>query len=128
MADYDVVVIGAGLGGLTAGTLLAREGRRTLVLEQGGSLGGRCSTYEREGFRGGQAHDWPGAQLHLRARGFSIRRRGHHPGDPGPPRSGFPEAGAEFREEVSLEPCDPVYGVIFPDGSPPHLPRFRGGE
>jgi len=30
MARYDVVVIGAGLGGLTAGAILARAGRKCL--------------------------------------------------------------------------------------------------
>ena len=32
MPDYDVIVIGAGLGGLSAGALLAKQGRRVLVL------------------------------------------------------------------------------------------------
>ena len=31
---YDVVVIGSGLGGLTAANILAREGRSVLLLEQ----------------------------------------------------------------------------------------------
>ena len=33
MADYDVVIIGSGLGGLTAGLFAARYGLSTLVLE-----------------------------------------------------------------------------------------------
>ena len=31
MACYDVVIVGAGLGGLTAGAILARAGRKVLV-------------------------------------------------------------------------------------------------
>ncbi len=31
---YDVIVIGAGLGGLTAAALIARSGRKTLVVER----------------------------------------------------------------------------------------------
>ena len=46
MARYDVVVIGAGLGGLTAGAILAREGRKVLVIERGNSVGGAASSYK----------------------------------------------------------------------------------
>jgi phytoene dehydrogenase-like protein len=43
---YDAIVIGAGLGGLTAAALLARAGRRTLVIERNASVGGAASTYK----------------------------------------------------------------------------------
>jgi phytoene dehydrogenase-like protein len=43
---YDVVVIGAGLGGLTAAALLARTGRKVLVIERNASVGGAASTYK----------------------------------------------------------------------------------
>jgi phytoene dehydrogenase-like protein len=42
---YDIIVIGAGLGGLTAAALLARAGRKTLVIERNASVGGAASTY-----------------------------------------------------------------------------------
>ena len=38
--DYDVIVVGAGLGGLTAGALLAKAGKQVLVVEQGEHPGG----------------------------------------------------------------------------------------
>src|SRR5260370_34968006 len=46
MARYDVVVIGAGLGGLTAGAILARAGRKVLVIERSNSVGGAASSYQ----------------------------------------------------------------------------------
>ncbi|HEY9605224.1 MAG TPA: C-3',4' desaturase CrtD [Allocoleopsis sp.] len=45
-----VVVIGAGIGGLTAGALLARRGYRVLVLDQAFVPGGCASTFKRRGF------------------------------------------------------------------------------
>ncbi|MCP5367128.1 MAG: NAD(P)/FAD-dependent oxidoreductase [Hyphomicrobiales bacterium] len=44
---YDVVVVGAGVGGLTAGALLARRGLRVLVAEQHTRAGGFCTTWVR---------------------------------------------------------------------------------
>jgi phytoene dehydrogenase-like protein len=46
MARYDVVVVGAGLGGLTAGAILARSGRKVLVVERSNSVGGAASSYK----------------------------------------------------------------------------------
>jgi len=49
--DYDVIVVGSGMGGLAAGGLLARlEGRRVLVLESHFKLGGFTHTFQRKGF------------------------------------------------------------------------------
>ena len=42
---YDVIVIGAGLGGLVSAGLLARAGRKVLVIERNPSVGGAASTY-----------------------------------------------------------------------------------
>ena len=44
---YDAIVIGSGLGGLTAGALYAQEGKRVLVLERHSALGGAASTFRR---------------------------------------------------------------------------------
>lgn len=46
---YDVVVIGSGLGGLICGSLLAREGKRVLVLERQAQPGGCMQSYQRDG-------------------------------------------------------------------------------
>lgn len=58
MAPYDVIVIGAGLGGLTAGAILAREGRKVLVIERSNSVGGAASSYKSgELFVEGSLHE-----------------------------------------------------------------------
>jgi len=50
MPDYDVIVIGAGCGGITAGAILSAQGREVLVLEQAPRVGGCCSTFEKDGY------------------------------------------------------------------------------
>ncbi|HML47594.1 MAG TPA: FAD-dependent oxidoreductase, partial [Clostridia bacterium] len=40
--DYDVVVIGAGPGGLPAALAAAREGMRVLLVDRAGALGGNA--------------------------------------------------------------------------------------
>ncbi|HVT60561.1 MAG TPA: NAD(P)/FAD-dependent oxidoreductase [Thermoanaerobaculia bacterium] len=47
---YDVVIIGAGVGGLIAANLLVRSGAKVLLLEQHYMAGGYCSTFRRAGF------------------------------------------------------------------------------
>lgn len=45
--NYDVIIIGAGLGGLTAGAKLAKEGKKVLLLEQHSQPGGCATTFQR---------------------------------------------------------------------------------
>ena len=46
---FDVVIIGSALGGLVCGSLLAREGKRVLVLERQAQPGGCMQSYQRDG-------------------------------------------------------------------------------
>ncbi len=102
MADYDVVVIGAGLGGLSAGALLAKQGRRVLVLEQSTAIGGCCSTFERKGYR-----------FDVGASIVEIIE---------PIERVFETLGTTLQKEVDLIACDPIMSFLFPDGERVTLP------
>lgn len=49
-ANLDAIVIGSGMGGLSCAGLLARAGKKVLVLEQHGRIGGCTHTYRSKGF------------------------------------------------------------------------------
>ena len=44
-----IIIIGAGLGGLTAGALLAKRGNKVTILEQHNIVGGCATTFKRKG-------------------------------------------------------------------------------
>ncbi|MBW4671956.1 MAG: NAD(P)/FAD-dependent oxidoreductase [Cyanomargarita calcarea GSE-NOS-MK-12-04C] len=50
MQDCDVIVIGSGIGGLTAAGLLARYGKRVMCLESHTIAGGAAHSFRRRGF------------------------------------------------------------------------------
>ena len=93
--DCQVVVIGAGIGGLTAGALLARRGFDVLVLEQAYLPGGCASTFKRRGF----TFDVGATQV-----------AGLEPG--GVHDRIFAELGVE---PPAARPCDPACAVYLPD-------------
>lgn len=47
---YDCIIIGSGLGGLTAGAKLAKAGKKILLLEQHDRVGGCATTFKRKDF------------------------------------------------------------------------------
>lgn len=96
MADYDVIVIGGGLGGVSAGALLAKQGRRVLLLEQSERIGGCCSTFERDGYR-----------FDVGASIVEIIQ---------PIERVFEKLGTTLQKEVDLIACDPIMSYIYPDG------------
>ena len=50
-SDFDAVILGSGLGGLTCGAHLARSGMRVLVLEKHNKVGGYAHAFRRGSYR-----------------------------------------------------------------------------
>ncbi|MBU1726572.1 MAG: NAD(P)-binding protein, partial [Candidatus Omnitrophica bacterium] len=48
--DYDAIIIGAGIGGLTTGNILAKNGMKVLILEKNSVPGGAVTTFYRNGY------------------------------------------------------------------------------
>ena len=46
----DAIVIGSGIGGLSVAAILAKTGKKVLVLEQHDQAGGCCHTFIDKGF------------------------------------------------------------------------------
>lgn len=47
---YDVIIVGAGIGGLACGALLAKEGLAVLAIDRQDRPGGYVTAYDRKGF------------------------------------------------------------------------------
>lgn len=50
-SKYDVIIIGAGIGGLVCGCFLARSGLKVLIIEKNEHAGGCCVSFMRRGVR-----------------------------------------------------------------------------
>ncbi len=94
--DYDAVIIGSGLGGLSCAAAFARQGFKPLVIEQHHTPGGYATTFKRPG---GFEFD---VSLHSTTVG---EREGIHNLIPG-----FPEI-----KDVEFVPHHNLYRVIYPD-------------
>jgi phytoene dehydrogenase-like protein len=95
-SDYDAVIIGSGLGGLSCAAAFARQGFRPLVLEQHHTPGGYATTFKRPG---GFVFD---VSLHSTT---VEERNGIHNLIPG-----FPEI-----KDVEFVPHHNLYRVIYPN-------------
>lgn len=97
--NTSVIVIGAGIGGLTAAALLAKAGYRVKVFEQAAVTGGCASTFRRRGF----TFDVGATQV------AGLEHGGIH---------------AEIFAALGLDspaatPCDPACAVYLPGESQP---------
>jgi all-trans-retinol 13,14-reductase len=90
---YDVIVIGAGVGGLACGAYLSKHGVRTLVIDKNSFSGGYCSVFRRGDFT---FHAGPEGILGLGKEGFLTYR--------------LRELGLEKNVEFNrIEPLDRTY-------------------
>jgi phytoene desaturase len=97
-APLRVVVVGAGLGGLSAACHLAGRGHRVTVVERGDQPGGRAGQWASEGF----SIDTGPSVLTMRPLLEAT----------------FAAAGARLSDHVRLSPVDPMYRACFADGEP----------
>lgn len=58
--EYDVIIIGSGLGGLLCGAFLSRNGFRVCVLEKHSKIGGNLQTFTRKGVKFNSAMHYVG--------------------------------------------------------------------
>lgn len=107
MAGSRVVVIGGGVGGLSAALELARRGASVTVLERHDQLGGKASQRREAGFR------WD--------EGPSIVVM------PWVYRELFGLAGLDPDHYLPLRRLDPAFRVVFPDGRRLDLPADEAG-
>jgi phytoene desaturase len=104
MSDqYDVIIIGSGMGGLTSAALLAKEGLKVLVLERLDRIGGCCSNYDVNGFK-----PEVGAVFVI-AHEFYYKL--------------FELLDLRLEDYLDWEVIDPVYHFYLEDGSDYSLPR-----
>lgn len=93
----DVVVVGAGLGGLSAAAYLSRSGHRVTVVERESIPGGRAGMIEAEGFR--------------LDNGPTVLTMPNLLAD------AFEAAGAEMADFLTIDKVDPMYRACYADGS-----------
>ena len=99
MMNKEVIVIGAGIGGLTAGALLAKRGYSVTVYDQAYVAGGCASTFKRHGF----TFDVGATQV------AGLEKGGIH-------QQIFTELGIDVPPAT---PCDPACAVYLPRESTP---------
>jgi len=97
MKAKNVLVIGAGIGGICAAIHLARGGLHVTVVEKNLKPGGRCDRFEREGHRFDT-----GPTLLVMPLLYEAE---------------FRSMGVSMREALDLQRVDPTYHLVFDDGS-----------
>jgi phytoene desaturase len=104
----QVVVIGAGMGGLAAAARLAARGHEVTVVEQGPTYGGKLASYERDGFR-----------FDLGPSLFTL---------PAIYRDLFLKTGGPLEDHIDLVDLDPAFRYRFDDGTVLTMPGVGVGR
>jgi phytoene desaturase len=97
MKAQRVIVIGAGVGGLSAAIHLAKRGLQVTVLEKNARPGGRCDRISRDGH-----HFDTGPTLLVMSQLYEAE---------------FAALGVALPEVLDLQRVDPTYHLVFDDGS-----------
>ena len=97
MTSKKVIVIGAGIGGITASIHLAKHGYQVTVIEKNARPGGRCDRINRDGHRFDT-----GPTLLVMPLLYEAE---------------FSALGIPMHEMLDLQRVDPTYHLVFDDGS-----------
>lgn len=97
--DFDVVVVGAGMAGLSAAIEVADGGARVALLDARSTIGGRARTHERDGYA---MNEGPHALYVDGAAMAFLRSLGREPA------GGVPDAGAGIGVDGDLEGAFPT--------------------
>lgn len=100
-----IIVIGAGLGGLSAAAHLVATGHEVTVLERGSRPGGRAGIIEQDGFR-----------LDTGPTVFTMPRL---------LEDVFAAIDRQMSDYVTIDRVDPMYRAVFADGSVLHVRHGR---
>ncbi len=94
--DYDAIVIGAGMGGISCASILAKRGLKTIIFENHSEIGGCCSSFTEEGFQfdvGASIVEFVGAYDAI-----------------------FERLGKNREDYIDFRKIDPLYSFRTPDG------------
>jgi len=97
LEDERIVVIGAGIGGLSAAIHLAAAGRPVTVLEQNTDVGGKMGLWQADGF----TWDTGPSIITMRPALAAL----------------FATAGRRLEDYLTLLPVDPLTRYFYPDGT-----------